>query len=192
MCQILVSFSGQARLKIILQPLLGADNRQIRSWTRQPCIPYQVKTGHTCHTPRLWAILTASVTVRNLPFPEFAQRLDLINGACYTSKMYPGRILTLIKPCKRTSSHLIFVDRSHPLASLKLPQGIKRERQFWLCTREQPATSDQHGCEVTTWDRNSDYQLPTIGGPNIAGGPRPERNQTTNPLGSHTNVFGVF
>ena len=106
--------------------------------------------------------------------------------------MNQGRILTLIKPCKGTSSHLIFVDRSYPLASFKFPQSVKRERQFWLRTCKQPATSDQHGCIVTTWDRNSDYQLPTIGGPNISGGPRPERNQTTNPLGSHTNVFGAF
>jgi len=103
-----------------------------------------------------------------------------------------GWILTLIKPYKGTSSHLIFVDRSHPLTSFKFPQGVKRERQFWFCTREQPATSDQHSCEVTSWDRNSDYQLLIIGRPNIARGPRPERNQTTNPLRLQTNVFGVF
>ena len=106
--------------------------------------------------------------------------------------MNPGWILTLIKPCKGTNSHLIFVDRPHPLALFKFPQGVKRERQFWLFTREQPATSDQHSSEVTSWDRNSDYQLPTIDDPNIARGPRSERNQTTNPLRLHTNMFGVF
>ncbi|MPM31865.1 hypothetical protein SDC9_78422 [bioreactor metagenome] len=183
-----VQLLGQIGVEVLLQPLQGANDREIGGRKRKPSVPSKVQAGHVFDASRL----RAGLPLRSVQFHEGGKRAYAIDAPPRSRELCLRRTHGLVERRERSSYHGAAVDRTQWLTGFHPSQRVQGVRQRWRLAREYPAATNQGRREVASRYRNRDDQLAVIAAPTMPRGPSPQSHHWAEPTSSPTGLVGVL
>lgn len=173
-----VTLTAKKRVKIVLQPGSGANDRQVRCRGSEPSIPILVESGPSADTSRL----RPRSPLRCPNFGKYGKRGETVDWPGRSVDLDARRTGRLVQGPEKAVDDLVAVDGANRSARHDRAHRFQRIRERGTRGCHDPSATNQSCSKFSARNGYSNHQLPFGMVPDEARSSRTQHDQSADPL----------